>query len=189
MPDSTCLFGSEPNLTIQLAFQVPFTSVPLAVPVNVTGQLGVDTMPVVTVVVPVTAQPVWVNATGFMKLSPALLSAHWVWPLTGGLNFPRMSSHLLIFTRVFQLPSHRPLPVLWVGQVAAVVAAAVGADDAGVEDVGEADPVPIVFEAVQPASATAVTTNRIAIMPYDEIFTILLSTPEKFPAGDLQSRH
>jgi hypothetical protein len=35
----------------------------------------------------------------------------------------------------------------------------------------------------------AITTSRIAIMPYYEIFTVLLFTPEKFPVGDLQNRH
>jgi hypothetical protein len=54
-----------------------------------------------------------------------------------------------------------------VGQVAAVVAATDVADDEDVTDpvmAAESDPVPMVFEVLHPASATAVTTSRIAMI-------------------------
>jgi len=55
-----------------------------------------------------------------------------------------------------------------VGQVAAVVAAADGADDDDDEAdpvlTAESDPAAMVFEALHPASATAVTTSRIAMI-------------------------
>jgi hypothetical protein len=69
------------------------------------------------------------------------------------------------------------------------VAAAAEADDAWPDD--DDDPelpdevvvVPMVLLKVQPASATAITTIKTAIMPYDEIFTVILSTL-KNPLGN-----
>jgi hypothetical protein len=78
-----------------------------------------------------------------------------------------------------------------VGQVAAVAEA----EDAWPDD--EDDPVvpdevvvvPMVLLKVQPASATAITTIKTAIMPYDEIFTVILSTLEKTLLTMPKERH
>jgi lactate dehydrogenase-like 2-hydroxyacid dehydrogenase len=70
---------------------------------------------------------------------------------------------LLVDARVLQVPFHMPDPVLSVGQVAAA-----GADeDEEPEPVlpDEAEDVPKLLFTVHPASATAVTTSRIAMMP------------------------
>ena len=71
------------------------------------------------------------------------------------------------------------------------VAAAAEAEDACPDD--DDDPVvpdevvvvPMVLLKVQPASATAITTIKTAIMPYDEIFTVILSTL-KNPLGNAE---
>jgi hypothetical protein len=78
---------------------------------------------------------------------------------------------------VSQVPVH-DVAAVTAGQVAAVAEA----EDAWPDD--DDDPVvpdevvvvPMVLLKVHPASATAITMIKTAIMPYDEIFTVILST-------------
>jgi hypothetical protein len=99
-----------------------------------------------------------------------------------------------LHTAISNPPSHFPVhdvDAVTAGQVAAVADAAAAwpddEDDPELPD--DAEVVSMVLLAVHPASATAITIKNTAIMPYDEIFMVLLSIPEKFFVGDIQGRH